>query len=748
MRKCDLTIGVTAHNEGILAHKTMLSIFEAAKLLDQHKITYEILVHIDKGDKLTKDNFKVYNNSHLRIIEGDFGDLGLSRNRLASMAKGKYLAFLDADDLVSSNWYYDAYQKLIKSKKPILVHPAYNLTFGRGITNQVLWYVHGTHSYTTDAFLSVGVNCWTSCVMGATSTFLDHPYPATAHGYGNEDWFFNTEALSYGILHLTVPNAVHFYRQRPNSLLSQSNTQNLAQGYSHLLDIHTFRKLKSDDIKMSKIRPDLVSDATDAIPPEPKEPTTPIEPDLPPPRRSLLYRVARHAYHIVFPPKALEPAVEEDAPEPEVPPPRPGDLVPPAVLNEWRKISKIETSLYPTEGSLFNLTEYHADTQIEQGLAYHQLIQPIDGQLPYYIFIVPWVSVGGADKLLINYLKAIEQIHPDRKVAVITTVPNDNKWQAKLPKNSYHVDFGNITKEILDFPRLDRIFTRLIVQLQAKNIHIINSEFAYQWASVHQTLIKDNYTLDVSIFGRVPIPETGNRAYHDYADPDIIAIYPLIHNIYTDNQNTVKERVIQHNFSPHKFVVEYQPAENNLLAITPIYNQYNSAPLKILWASRVESTKNPELLIAIAKKLDPAEYTIDVYGTFCNGYSAEDFDNIPALHYRGAFKSIDELPIDKYDTFLYTSRSDGLPNILLEMAARGIPIIASDAGGVGDFIKPNQTGLLIKEQNNPEPYLDALQYASSHPSEMTKLAKGARTLCEKRHSFEAYLQSMRRHFKE
>ena len=122
--------------------------------------------------------------------------------------------------------------------------------------------------------------------------------------------------------------------------------------------------------------------------------------------------------------------------------------------------------------------------------------------------------------------------------------------------------------------------------------------------------------------------------------------------------------------------------------------------------------------------------------------------NIPALHYRGAFKSIDELPIDKYDTFLYTSRSDGLPNILLEMSARGIPIIASDAGGVGDFIKPNQTGLLIKEQNNPEPYLDALQYASSHPSEMTKLAKGARTLCEKRHSFEAYLQSMRRHFKE
>ena len=43
-KHAELSIIVTAHNEGILAHKTMLSLFRAAKKLEEEDIPYEFIL--------------------------------------------------------------------------------------------------------------------------------------------------------------------------------------------------------------------------------------------------------------------------------------------------------------------------------------------------------------------------------------------------------------------------------------------------------------------------------------------------------------------------------------------------------------------------------------------------------------------------------------------------------------------------------------------------------------------------------
>ena len=53
-RKIDISLIITAHNEGLLAHKTMLSAFRAIEELKKEKISYEIIIHIDNGDKYTE----------------------------------------------------------------------------------------------------------------------------------------------------------------------------------------------------------------------------------------------------------------------------------------------------------------------------------------------------------------------------------------------------------------------------------------------------------------------------------------------------------------------------------------------------------------------------------------------------------------------------------------------------------------------------------------------------------------------
>ena len=134
MKRYDLTVAITAHNEGLVAHKTMRSILEATKKLEEKNISYEILIHIDNGDQETLDYFDTYKNSNnVLIFKNNFGDLGSSRNFLVQKASGEYISFLDADDLVSDNWLLVAYQTIKESPSEIVVHPEAVLNFGLNV---------------------------------------------------------------------------------------------------------------------------------------------------------------------------------------------------------------------------------------------------------------------------------------------------------------------------------------------------------------------------------------------------------------------------------------------------------------------------------------------------------------------------------------------------------------------------------------------------------------------------------------
>jgi glycosyltransferase involved in cell wall biosynthesis len=50
---------------------------------------------------------------------------------------------------------------------------------------------------------------------------------------------------------------------------------------------------------------------------------------------------------------------------------------------------------------------------------------------------------------------------------------------------------------------------------------------------------------------------------------------------------------------------------------------------------------------------------------------------------------------DAFDLFVQASNSEGLPNVLLEASASGLPIVATAAGGSGEVIRDDETGLLV-----------------------------------------------------
>jgi glycosyltransferase involved in cell wall biosynthesis len=162
----------------------------------------------------------------------------------------------------------------------------------------------------------------------------------------------------------------------------------------------------------------------------------------------------------------------------------------------------------------------------------------------------------------------------------------------------------------------------------------------------------------------------------------------------------------------------------------------------VLWASRLSFQKRPDILKEVASRLDAKDFQIDAYGRE-QDYRGSYLKGIAALQYKGTFHGISSLPLDQYDVFLYTSEVDGLPNVLLEMAAVGLPVVASDDGGVGEFIRNGETGILVPV-DDIDGYVSAFQTLKANPETALQYAANAQELLRAQHSFEHFRASVGR----
>ena len=715
MKRYDLTVAVTAHNEGLVSHKTMRSILEATKRLEEKKISYEILIHIDNGDQITKDYFKRYAKMpNVVIYENNFGDPGPSRNFLAQKASGEYLTFLDGDDLISDNWLVVAYGALIGATEEVIVHPEGILTFGTEVNN-VLTIQTETLPREKDTIILLGENRWCAILMAKTSTLLKFPYQHLTGGYSHEDYVFNVETTNAGIKHIIAKETILFYRRSNNSRLSSSNNMNQIIPYMEFFDFAKVREFRADS-----------------------HADVPVEVSLK--RKGYkLYKKIRDNnflnYFITPPAKLTLKVLNKFNQEKKL------GKIPEFVVREWAKINPLETQLYPYP-FILNRTQIYDPSDLSMiGETYLKIAQSVT-HTPDYVFIVPWVVRGGADKVMLNMMKAIEEIHPGSKFTVITTLPNKNVWAKMLPKNTDLIEFGKLADGLPPYEK-DELLSRVITQLKCKKLHIINSEYAYAWAYKHQELIKNHYELTVSVFASCFIPESNFTCRFSFDDPFIFDIYPVVKKIFTDNQTFVEESVEKNALDEKLFKVQYQPIMDE---VKPVHHAEANKKVKVLWASRVTREKMPDMIKLIADKLDPKEFQIDVFGAFSDDVDKNFFAGVPVINYRGAFDGFSSLPTEDYDILLYTSVGDGVPNILLEATAAGLPILASNDGGVHEFIQDGKTGSLVKEIRDVDGYVKKLKDFRKNPKKYEEYVEAAQKLLEERHSWKAFIKKMKEDF--
>jgi glycosyltransferase involved in cell wall biosynthesis len=717
----DISVIITAHAEGRLAHRSVRSAQRAIRCAEIDGAKVEMIAVLDSPSVETLSYFEEQEECFSAIARIDMLAPGSSRNHGARIAAGRYLAFLDAGDLFSGNWLAFAFcLAAALQDERIILHPEFNLYFG----DQLLLSASiNSDSADYSPLELMQFNPWTSQSFVARSFFLDGNQYATTKGnaFCCDDWWWNSETIANGATHRLVPETVHFIRLR---------NQNQKQKR-----LETFGPSKLFE-KFSTPGPSVAAGDESGLNARIKNNV-----DVPPGQaagpRGLMRRTA---ISLIRPhPNLMQLVLEVNSALKNF------RVAPPAststfncnwLIEEWRQIHKIEPELFPTLDVLENLDQRSVPKSLIA--RYYPELEELFGDSPTHVFLVPWVKRGGADIVAINFMKAILEQERDSKVVCLTTENKDSEWLSKLPEKVRLVEFGKILSA---FPVQAQamLLHRLLIQKKPRVIHNINSWLGYRLFTEGGATLVAQSSLFASLFGVEFLPEgnIGGYAYWDLAN-----CIDHLSGVLTDSRWFIDRLCDTYGFDRTKFSVVYVPSPN---PVERPLSYRGDRVLNILWASRMDRGKRLDVLFQVATRLVGLPYHFHVYGAEVDDPPIRELlralSNLPNVTTYGPYDGFQSLVVDNYDVFLYTSERDGVPNVLLEAMAAGLPVVAPDVGGIREIVS-DATGFLVTGADGVDEYVRYLMEIQRNYQVVAPRIKSAQSLVASRHSWSSFVRTV------
>jgi len=219
----DVSLVVTFHREGLLASWTLRGLHKAREVARREGLTVQCIATLDRPDADTRElvceRFDWGPDDW--VLQVDAGDPGTSRNVGVLFAQGQSIGVSDGDDFCSPGWIVAAHREVQTHGSTVVVHPQYIVSFEKQhvLTRQI--------DQRKDDFPLAAcavTNPWGSMAFAHALIFKTTPYQPTRAketGFGYDDWHWNLEVLSKGVLHICAERTAHYYRRRIGSVLQQ-----------------------------------------------------------------------------------------------------------------------------------------------------------------------------------------------------------------------------------------------------------------------------------------------------------------------------------------------------------------------------------------------------------------------------------------------------------------------------------------------------------------------------------------------
>ncbi|MBU9605470.1 glycosyltransferase family 4 protein [Burkholderia multivorans] len=358
------------------------------------------------------------------------------------------------------------------------------------------------------------------------------------------------------------------------------------------------------------------------------------------------------------------------------------------------------------------------------------------------VVCVPWIRTGGADLVACQICDAMRIARPSESVLLIRTdQPNFDRpeW---IPSGVDVIDASGVFRSI---PPADAqmLLYGLFMGLAPSRVINVNSRLCWDTMARFGERLSDSINLYSYLFCwdqtasgyRVGypsefFPETANNLRAVFTDT--VYLKNELTRIYNVPSPLV-DRIVPL-FSPSRGIVEGPTkAEESVDGVK------GRRRWKILWAGRLDRQKRFDLVQDIARRMPDVDFLC--WGSALLDAPPDHSRSPDNLILNDGFSSYDELPLAEADLWLFTSEWEGMPTILIELAHRGMPIVASSVGGVPELID-EETGWPVDDVRSIDAYIAVIRNALASPRERVARAQRLRERARIRHSMPAYVEQI------
>ena len=317
-------------------------------------------------------------------------------------------------------------------------------------------------------------------------------------------------------------------------------------------------------------------------------------------------------------------------------------------------------------------------------------------------------------------------------VVVVYTDAGGSAPPGRFPDGVREVDLAALL-DGLPQEAAERVLVELVRSFRAEAVVNVNSGLLYQAMATYGRALAASERMFMVLFCNEQL------AYGSWVGRPLRYVYrcfDLVEGIVTDSAylgDWLRER---HQLGPglddrlHVFRAPVDPD----VPVAPAVGHRPGGRPQVFWAGRFDRQKRVDLAFEIARRMPDVSFRLWGEPVLQVGGVGAPPANVVM---EGPYAHFSELELGEADVWLYTSRWDGVPSQLLEVAMTGVPLVASEVGGTGEVLGDDDAWP-VTDAEDPDAYVAAIRAVLADPDDARRRALALRERMLRERTAEEY----------